>query len=166
LKTRLATAAPPADLDAMRARAADAERKAAAAQTAARNLTDENARLREALASVSQTIGRAVGVAPAPASSQPAMSRVEPPAVSRPDTPTRPSASPPASAATTTAAVVPPAITAPAVRTHTIAAGDTLAKISRQYYGTPDRWADILAANRDVLHDEKSLVIGRVLKIP
>ncbi|HWA11184.1 MAG TPA: LysM peptidoglycan-binding domain-containing protein [Opitutaceae bacterium] len=51
-------------------------------------------------------------------------------------------------------------------RTHTIAAGDTLAKISRQYYGTPDRWNDILAANRDILRDEKSLVIGRVIRIP
>jgi nucleoid-associated protein YgaU len=55
---------------------------------------------------------------------------------------------------------------APAPRTHTIVAGDTLAKISRQYYGTADRWPDILAANRDILHDEKSLVIGRVIRIP
>jgi chromosome segregation ATPase len=55
---------------------------------------------------------------------------------------------------------------APVPRTHTIVAGDTLAKISRQYYGTPDRWPEILAANRDILHDEKSLVIGRVIRIP
>ena len=51
-------------------------------------------------------------------------------------------------------------------RVHTIAAGDSLAKISRQYYGTPNRWTEILAANRDILQDERSLVIGRTLRIP
>jgi nucleoid-associated protein YgaU len=60
----------------------------------------------------------------------------------------------------------PSSAPAPAARTHTIATGDTLAKISRQYYGTPDRWSDILAANRDILRDEKSLIIGRVIRIP
>jgi nucleoid-associated protein YgaU len=45
-------------------------------------------------------------------------------------------------------------------------AGDTLGKISRQYYGTANRWPAILAANSDVLRDERSLVVGRVLKIP
>jgi nucleoid-associated protein YgaU len=54
----------------------------------------------------------------------------------------------------------------PGPRTHVIAAGDTLAKISLQYYGTPDRWTEIVAANRDILRDEKSLVIGRVIRIP
>ena len=52
------------------------------------------------------------------------------------------------------------------VRTHTIATGDTLSKISRQYYGTESRWSDILNANREVLKDERSLVIGRVIQIP
>ena len=47
-----------------------------------------------------------------------------------------------------------------------VVAGDTLGKISRQYYGTPNRWPDILAANRDALRDERSLVVGRVLRIP
>lgn len=55
---------------------------------------------------------------------------------------------------------------APAVRTHTVIAGDTLSGISRRYYGTPDRWQEILAANRDVLKDDRSLVIGRTIKIP
>ena len=47
-----------------------------------------------------------------------------------------------------------------------VAAGDTLSQISVKYYGTPGRWTDILAANRDVLRDEKSLIVGRTLKIP
>ncbi len=51
-------------------------------------------------------------------------------------------------------------------RVHIVAAGDTLAKISARYYGTSDRWADILTANRDVLGPNNNLVIGRTLRIP
>jgi nucleoid-associated protein YgaU len=51
-------------------------------------------------------------------------------------------------------------------RFHTVAIGDTLSKISLQYYGTTARWTDILAANRDLLRDERSLVAGRILRIP
>ena len=54
----------------------------------------------------------------------------------------------------------------PAPRSHVIAPGDTLLKISQTYYGTPSRWNEILAANHDALRDEKSLVIGRTLVIP
>jgi nucleoid-associated protein YgaU len=54
----------------------------------------------------------------------------------------------------------------PAARTHVVAEGDTLTKISRKYYGTSGRWEDILNANRDVVKDEKSLVVGSSLKIP
>ena len=54
----------------------------------------------------------------------------------------------------------------PAPRTHVIALGDTLSKISKKYYGTADRWTEILAANRDVLKNENSLVVGRTIKIP
>ncbi len=35
-----------------------------------------------------------------------------------------------------------------------------------EYYGVSTRWPDILAANKDVLKDEKSLVVGRTLAIP
>ena len=51
-------------------------------------------------------------------------------------------------------------------RTHVVSGGDTLAKISTQYYGTPGRWGDILAANRDVLGENNNLVVGRTLRIP
>lgn len=51
-------------------------------------------------------------------------------------------------------------------RTHVVAGGDTLAKISTLYYGEPGRWTDILAANRDVLGENNNLVIGRMLRIP
>ena len=61
---------------------------------------------------------------------------------------------------------VAPAPALPAARTHVVAEGDTLTRISRKYYGTSSRWQDILNANRDVVKDEKSLVVGSSLKIP
>ena len=60
---------------------------------------------------------------------------------------------------------LPPAAV-PAARIHVVAAGETLGKIARQYYGNANRWPDILAANKDVLKDEKSLLVGTKLKIP
>jgi nucleoid-associated protein YgaU len=77
--------------------------------------------------------------------------------------PTRPGQAAAASAAPAEAAM-PPA--PPAPRTYVVVEGDTLTKISRKYYGTSGRWEDILKANRDVLKDEKSLVVGSTLKIP
>jgi nucleoid-associated protein YgaU len=57
-------------------------------------------------------------------------------------------------------------VSPPAIRTHVIAVGDSLSSLSRLYYGTPNRWTEILAANRDVLIDERSLVAGKILRIP
>lgn len=54
----------------------------------------------------------------------------------------------------------------PAGRLHVVAAGDTLAKISARYYGTPSRWREILDANRDVLGEGNNLVVGNSLRIP
>ena len=48
----------------------------------------------------------------------------------------------------------------------TIAPGETLSSIALRYYGTAARWPEILAANRDVLPDERSFVVGRTLRIP
>jgi LysM repeat protein len=56
----------------------------------------------------------------------------------------------------------PPA--APAPKTYVVAEGDTLTKISRKFYGTSSRWADILKANHGV--NENSLVVGSTLTIP
>jgi LysM repeat protein len=95
-------------------------------------------------------------------------------------TPARPgpaAAAAPAAVPTRTAAVgapapkpvtpAPAAAVAPAAgHTHVVVAGDTLAKISQKYYGTASRWAEIRAANRAVMRDEQSLVVGSVLQIP
>jgi nucleoid-associated protein YgaU len=73
----------------------------------------------------------------------------------------------PASATTISTTPAPAARSAAnGTRLHTVTAGDTLSKISAQYYGTPGRWAEILVANRDVLGEDNNLVIGRQLRIP
>jgi nucleoid-associated protein YgaU len=51
-------------------------------------------------------------------------------------------------------------------RFHLVTGGDTLARISTLYYGTPARWGDILAANREVMGEDSKLVVGRTLRIP
>jgi nucleoid-associated protein YgaU len=51
-------------------------------------------------------------------------------------------------------------------RTYKVVSGDTLAKISKQFYGTSTRWQQILEANHDKLRDDKSLQVGMELKIP
>jgi nucleoid-associated protein YgaU len=44
--------------------------------------------------------------------------------------------------------------------------GDTLTKISLEYYGTTRKWITIYQANRDQLPNESTLSIGTVLRIP
>ena len=58
----------------------------------------------------------------------------------------------------------PAAAPQPGQRTHVVVAGDTLARISQTYYGTPNRWSEIREANH--LRDEKSLIIGRTIVVP
>ena len=73
----------------------------------------------------------------------------------------------PVNVPTTLAPVAMPAPAGPvAPRVHVVAAGETLSKIAVQYYGNASRWPDILAANKDVLKNEKSLLVGTKLKIP
>ncbi|MBC8041498.1 MAG: LysM peptidoglycan-binding domain-containing protein, partial [Opitutaceae bacterium] len=71
-----------------------------------------------------------------------------------------PAATQPAPAATAVAS------TPAAPRVHTIASGDSLSKISKQYYGTANRWNDILQANKDVIRNPDALVLGTKLRIP
>jgi nucleoid-associated protein YgaU len=51
-------------------------------------------------------------------------------------------------------------------RIHVVVEGDSLMKISKEYYGTANRYDEIAAANRDVIRDENLLVVGTKLKIP
>jgi LysM repeat protein len=85
---------------------------------------------------------------------------------------TKPATAAPKPAATTPApARATPATPAPANATagnrrHTVQPGDTLSKISQQYYGNRTRVNDILAANRGVLRSAAELKPGMTLKIP
>jgi len=63
----------------------------------------------------------------------------------------------------------PPAASPPSpppVRFHTVAAGDSLSRISQRYYGTPDRWSEIYNANREALGATGVLRVGLQLRIP
>lgn len=131
-------------------------------QSQAALLAEENARLKSRLTN-------AVSGAPIiPATSAPATSSatpstgvvtIKPSAVNATLVTSVPSGSRPAPAA-------PAASDATGNRVHVVAGGDTLAKISTLYYGTPARWGDILAANRDVLGENNNLIVGRSLRIP
>jgi chromosome segregation ATPase len=70
----------------------------------------------------------------------------------------------PARPGAATSASAPPAT--PPDRIYTVAAGDTLSKISKKYYGSSEHWNEILEANRDVIRDPRSLTLGSKLKIP
>lgn len=81
--------------------------------------------------------------------------------------PARPSANPAAQTAPSAPpAASPEASTPTEPRTHLVVAGDNLAKISRTYYGTANRWDEILEANRDVIQNENVLPLGATLRIP
>lgn len=53
----------------------------------------------------------------------------------------------------------------PAV-TYTVQSGDTLSKISKEYYGSTDEYMRIFYANRDKLRDPDRIQVGQELVIP
>ena len=72
----------------------------------------------------------------------------------------------PAPAPATTSTPATPSTDATGPRTYKVVSGDTLAKISKQFYGTSTHWQQILDANHDKLHSDKSLQVGMKLSIP
>jgi len=52
------------------------------------------------------------------------------------------------------------------VRMYRVKAGDTLSKISKEFYGSPHEYMRIYEANRDQLSDPDKIQIGQELKIP
>lgn len=78
--------------------------------------------------------------------------------------PTRPGTA--AAAILQPAPVTLPPAAAPAPRTHTIVLGDSLTKISKKYYGTPNRWEEIMKANPGVIKNSESIPLGAVITIP
>jgi nucleoid-associated protein YgaU len=55
---------------------------------------------------------------------------------------------------------------APKQKAYTVAAGDSLSKISKQFYGNVNQYMKIYEANRNVLSDPNVVKIGQVLVIP
>lgn len=111
-----------------------------------------------------QTLAQLSSVAEENAQLKTRLAVLAPPPGSTLASPTRPG-----TAAAQAAITVPELIrvpTPPQPRQHVIGDGDTLSKISRRYYGTPDRWNDIYQANRNLLNDPSRLPKGAALKIP
>jgi nucleoid-associated protein YgaU len=52
------------------------------------------------------------------------------------------------------------------MQTYTVKPGDSLSKISEQFYGTAGQYMKIFEANRDKLTDANKIQPGQVLKIP
>jgi len=52
------------------------------------------------------------------------------------------------------------------VRTYTVASGDTLSNISRQFYNDANQWQRIFDANRDILSNPDRISPGQKLRIP
>lgn len=176
---RLKTAPASAQVDSLRTQLRDA-------QAAATALTEENAQLKSRLASSRTRVVSAEPVtrinldAPAPTAPRaaspggesnpsPAAESSETPRASSNGAITRPNGG---GVSATLVTTVPggtraaPAAPQGGGRVHVVAGGDTLSKISTLYYGTPSRWNEILAANRDILGENNNLVIGRTLRIP
>jgi nucleoid-associated protein YgaU len=55
---------------------------------------------------------------------------------------------------------------APAQQSYSVKSGDTLSKISKQFYGDANKYMKIFEANRDTLSDPDKIKPGQVLKIP
>ena len=79
--------------------------------------------------------------------------------------PGRTSVSPATTVATPPAVASAPTPVAPR-RTHLVVGGDSLAKLSQRYYGTPNRWQEIYNANREVIGANGALRTGTELRIP
>ena len=51
-------------------------------------------------------------------------------------------------------------------RTYTVKPGDSLSKISKQFYGDPNEYMRIFYANRNMLKDPDKIQVGQTLTIP
>jgi len=62
--------------------------------------------------------------------------------------------------------LAPPQPPTPQSKTYTVAAGDSLSKIAKQFYGNANEYNKIFEANRDVLNDPNMVKVGQTLVIP
>lgn len=64
------------------------------------------------------------------------------------------------------AAAVGGAASTTAARTYTVQPGDSLSKISKQFYGDANKYMNIFNANKDKLSDPDKIRVGTELRIP
>lgn len=57
-------------------------------------------------------------------------------------------------------------LNSPVARYHEVQSGDTLGKISKEYYGEHGKYMLIFNANRDLLTDPNKIQPGQRLRIP
>ena len=69
-------------------------------------------------------------------------------------------------APTATAAVAAAGGGSSAVRTYTVQPGDSLSKISKQFYGDANKYMNIFEANKDKMSDPDKVKVGTELRIP
>src|SRR6516162_8136027 len=55
---------------------------------------------------------------------------------------------------------------APKEQTYTVAAGDSLSKIAKHFYGNANEYMKIFEANRDKISDPNNIKVGQQLVIP
>ena len=63
-------------------------------------------------------------------------------------------------------AAAPTAGPSAAARTYEVLPGDSLSSIAQRFYGSPNEWRKIFAANQDVLPNPDRLTPKMVLRIP
>ncbi len=127
------------------------------------SVIEENSQLKTKLAVIAPQPASSLGtpIRPGTAAAQAAITL--PPAIA-PSAPTR--SAPATRAAPAVSVTVPASVAVPEVRTHIVAEGDSLSRISRKYYGTAERWNEIFEANRNILSNPSKLPAGASLRIP
>ncbi len=78
----------------------------------------------------------------------------------------KPAAKPIPAVAEKTPASAPAAKPASAAQSYTVKPGDTLARLSQEFYSSPNKWEKIFEANRDVLKNPNYIYVGMKLTIP
>jgi nucleoid-associated protein YgaU len=59
-----------------------------------------------------------------------------------------------------------PSLAEPLPRTHIVAPGETLEKLAKKFYGSPEKWRILYAANNAQLSLGRPLKVGMVLEVP
>ncbi len=57
-------------------------------------------------------------------------------------------------------------VPAPPPRFYTIAKGDSLSKIAKEYYGDPMKYKELFEANREVIKDPDLIYPGQQIRVP